>query len=275
MSNLPRLKFALLGLGRLGVIRAQILAFQQPLIELVAVCDTKPGTEKWAAQNLPPSVRHFTDPAECLKHSGAEAILICLHVMCEKPISVDVITTAAVIEKVSSRPDLKFLVPFTRRYDKSYREAKALIKSGELGEVHAVETFMSDVQDPAGNFVAFAAHSGGIFLDMGIHHDSTRICGSQAHSIVSGVSNVEIRDKHGVRKRTVPDAFQLFPETFLADITEFANAVIFDKPLTCQAEDAFEAGKICTALQHSFRPGLPVYFDDDGFPILDAIKNGH
>jgi predicted dehydrogenase len=34
--------------------------------------------------------------------------------------------------------------------DRSYREAKALIESGELGEIHAVETWMSDVQDPAG-----------------------------------------------------------------------------------------------------------------------------
>jgi hypothetical protein len=49
----------------------------------------------------------------------------------------------------------------------------------------------------------------------------------------------------------VPDAFQLFPETFLTDITEFANAGPFDKSVSCLAEDAFEAGKICTALQHS------------------------
>jgi myo-inositol 2-dehydrogenase/D-chiro-inositol 1-dehydrogenase len=80
----------------------------------------------------PPFRQAFSDPTECLKQSGAEAVLICtatathaplimqaidlgLHIMCEKPISVDVMTTAAVIEKVSSRPDLKFLVPFTRR----------------------------------------------------------------------------------------------------------------------------------------------------------------
>lgn len=66
-----------------------------------------------------------------------------------------------------------------------------MIESGELGEVDAVEIWMSDVQDPSGKtnlpslpflnllltvvlvnlgpFVAFAAQSGGIFLDMGIH----------------------------------------------------------------------------------------------------------
>jgi myo-inositol 2-dehydrogenase/D-chiro-inositol 1-dehydrogenase len=102
--------------------------------------------------------------------------------------------------------------------------------------------------------------------------DSTRLNGTKGHAFVSAATNVEIRDKHGVRKRTVPDAFQLFPETFLADITEFANAVVFDTPLTCLAEDAFEAGKICTALQHSYRTGQSVLFDDDGFPILDTIE---
>lgn len=98
------------------------------------------------------------------------------------------------------------------------------------------------------------------------------MCGTKGHAVVSGMSNVEVRDKHGVRKRTVPDAFQLFPETFLADVTEFVNAVLFDKPLACLAEDAFEAGKICTALQHSYRAGQPVYFDENGFPILDDAK---
>ncbi|KAI9146718.1 ATPase [Paramyrothecium foliicola] len=66
MSTVPRLRFALFGLGRLGVIRARILAYQQPLIELVAVCDTKPDTDAWAASNLPPTVRHFKDPEECI-----------------------------------------------------------------------------------------------------------------------------------------------------------------------------------------------------------------
>ncbi|GLA19269.1 hypothetical protein AnigIFM62618_006938 [Aspergillus niger] len=126
-----RVKLALFGLGRLGVLRASILAFQQPRIELVAVCDTKPGTDKWAAENLPPAVKYFSDPQECLNNSGAEAVLVCtataihapfilraldlgLHVMCEKPIFVDIATTQVVIEKSVSRPDLKFFVPFTR-----------------------------------------------------------------------------------------------------------------------------------------------------------------
>jgi myo-inositol 2-dehydrogenase/D-chiro-inositol 1-dehydrogenase len=75
MDTQRRLKLALFGLGRLGAIRARILALS-PRIELVAVCDTKPGTDKWAAANLPPSVKYYADPEECMKNSGAESVLI-------------------------------------------------------------------------------------------------------------------------------------------------------------------------------------------------------
>lgn len=76
MAPQRRLKLALIGLGRLGAIRARILAFQQPRIELVAVCDTKPGSDEWAAANLPPSIKYYADPEDCMKNSGAEAVLI-------------------------------------------------------------------------------------------------------------------------------------------------------------------------------------------------------
>ena len=76
MTTDRRLKLALMGLGRLGAIRAKILVTQQPRIELVAVCDTKPGAGEWAAANLPSSVKFYADPKECMRNSGAEAVLI-------------------------------------------------------------------------------------------------------------------------------------------------------------------------------------------------------
>jgi myo-inositol 2-dehydrogenase/D-chiro-inositol 1-dehydrogenase len=76
MTVQPRLKIVLIGLGRLGALRAKILAFEQPRIELVAVCDTKPEADKWAAANLPPSVQFFADPEECMRNAGAQAVLI-------------------------------------------------------------------------------------------------------------------------------------------------------------------------------------------------------
>ncbi|KAL4799018.1 NAD binding Rossmann fold oxidoreductase [Aspergillus venezuelensis] len=360
MSSAPRLKLALIGLGRLGAIRAKIIAYQQPRIEFVAACDTKPGSEEWVADNLPSSVKFFADPEECMRSSGAEAVLIStatathapliimglelgLHVMCEKPISVDVETTEQVLAKAAEKPHLKFLVPFCRRYDDSYRHAKEMVDSNSLGEIHAVETTCLDQQDPTGFFVTFSAQSGGIFVDMGVHdidigryylnvksnipnpkkqvnrviamgqqavytdlqkygdadngwglvefangkiltthlgrtltngfEGATRICGTKGHSIVNGnstINRVEVRDGHGVRTATTPDAFVLYDRSFINDLKEFTESILDGAQLTCTPEDAYEAAKIATALQFSFRNGAPVYFDEEGQPIMDA-----
>ncbi|KAM0326853.1 hypothetical protein ACHAPQ_007611 [Fusarium lateritium] len=365
----PRLKLCLIGLGRLGALRAKILAFQQPRIELVAVCDTKPGADEWAAANLPSSVQFFPTPEECMKNSGATAVLIStatathapliclaldlgLHVMCEKPISVDILTTQEVVAKSASKPHLKFLLPFSRRYDRSYQVTKQMIRDGQLGDIHAVEASCLDPQDKNAFYVTFSEQSGGIFVDAGIHlidagryfldvdknipnpkkqvnrvvafgqqavygalaqfgdadnawglvefangkvlqtrlsrtitngfEASTRVCGTKGHSVINGnstLNRIEIRDEYGVRTTSTPDAFALYDETFVNDIAEFATAVLQDLPLSCSPDDAYEAGKIACALQHSFRLGEPVYFDEEGQAILKplptkALQNG-
>lgn len=109
---------------------------------------------------------------------------------------------------------------------------------------------------------------------------ATRVCGTKGHSVINGnsaLNRVEIRDSYGVRTASTPDAFALYDKTFIADIVEFAAAVLEDKPLSCSPKDAFEAGKIACALQHSFRTGVPVYFDEEGAPIMKkpSMLNGH
>lgn len=111
------------------------------------------------------------------------------------------------------------------------------------------------------------------------YEGATRVCGTKAHSIIGGnstIDRVEIRDEHGVRTATTPDAFTLYDRSFINDLDEFAGAVLDNGPMTCSPEDAFEASKIVTALQHSFRTGKSVYFDEDGLPIMDktAEVNG-
>ncbi|KAL1893124.1 hypothetical protein Sste5346_006556 [Sporothrix stenoceras] len=361
MTSPRRLRIGLIGLGRLGSIRARILQNNQPRLEFIAACDTKPGAEKWAAENLASTVKFYADPADMMANSGIEAVLIStatathaplilqaldlgLHVMCEKPISIDVITTEEVMAKAASKPNQVFLVPFTKRYDESYQVTKKMLEDGTLGEVHAVETHNSDQQEPNGFFVAFSAMSGGIFVDVGIHdvdiaryfleptkgianpkkqvnrvfavgqqavygalaktrdadngwglvefangkvfqlhvgrtltngyESATRVYGTKALSAINGnsaINRVEVRDQYGVRTQTTPDAFTLYDATFTKDVGEFAAAVLDGSKLTCSAEDAYEAAKIVVALQHSFRLGQAVYFDDEGRPILEAL----
>lgn len=143
-----RLKMGLIGLGRLGSIRANILVHSQPRIDFVAACDSKPGADKWAAENLPSSVKFYADPADMMANSGIEAVLIStatathaplilqaldlgLHVMCEKPISVDVITTEEVMAKTASKPDQVFLIPFNKRCESCLPKNSVLRRCGD------------------------------------------------------------------------------------------------------------------------------------------------
>lgn len=108
---------------------------------------------------------------------------------------------------------------------------------------------------------------------------ATRICGTRGVSIVNGnstVDRVEVRDSYGVRTSTTADAFVLYGKSFLNDLAEFSAAILDNKPLTCDPDDAYEAAKIGTALQYSFRNRVPVYFDDNGNPIMEELQmNGH
>jgi myo-inositol 2-dehydrogenase/D-chiro-inositol 1-dehydrogenase len=107
------------------------------------------------------------------------------------------------------------------------------------------------------------------------YEGATRLCGTKAHSVIGGNSSlnrVEIRDQYGVRTATTPDAFALYDTSFINDLAEFAGGVLDNAPMSCTPEDAFEAAKIVTALQHSFRTRKPVYFDEDGRPIMDTSE---
>ncbi|KIR32978.1 myo-inositol 2-dehydrogenase [Cryptococcus deuterogattii MMRL2647] len=171
-----KLKVAIVGLGRMGSIHATNFAYFVPRAEVVAVCDVRDESLQWAKENLPPKVKGYKDVEEMFKTSGAEATLIVtetsrhaplaelamsygLHVLLEKPISVDVETSRRVVETAKRYPNLKTMVAFVRRFDDSNRELKTLIDSGF--------------------FVKFSATSGGIFTDVGVHDiDQARwMCG--------------------------------------------------------------------------------------------------
>jgi myo-inositol 2-dehydrogenase/D-chiro-inositol 1-dehydrogenase len=53
--------------------------------------------------------------------------------------------------------------------DESYNEAAARIKAGKLGTPYLIKSCTNDKYDSTGRFLAYSKHSGGIFIDCGIH----------------------------------------------------------------------------------------------------------
>ncbi|KAH8661182.1 hypothetical protein BGZ61DRAFT_485530 [Ilyonectria robusta] len=179
------LKIACAGLGRMGKRHALNYLNRTPRAQLVAVFTPDPKEIAWAQENLEPAgVNTFTDYDEMLKFPGLEAVAIAtvtavhaeqaikainaeLHVFSEKPLSTSVEVSQSVVDAAKAKPYLKVLCGFSRRFDKSYRDAYKRVNS--IGGPAIFRSQTCDKLDPSGFFVQYAEFSGGIFVDCTIH----------------------------------------------------------------------------------------------------------
>ena len=118
-----------------------------------------------------------------------------LHVFCEKPPGRDIADIARVIACEKRHPGLKLMYGFNHRYHDSVRDALALMRSGELGEVlnlrgvYGKSVFISYGQRSDWRIHRREA-GGGILLDQGIHMvDLIRLFAGEFEEIHSFISN--------------------------------------------------------------------------------------
>ncbi|KAH7261630.1 hypothetical protein BKA59DRAFT_504683 [Fusarium tricinctum] len=182
-----KLQVGVAGLGRMG--KRHALNFHQnvPRAVLVAVTSPDAGEREWAAENLAPhGVAIYENYSDMISHEGLDAVCVASatavhaeqtnaaiaagkHVLCEKPLGTTVDISQSVVDTAATRPDLKVMCGFSRRFDASYRDAYEKTKSGLIGRPSILRSQTCDVLDPSGFFVAYAQFSGGIFVDCSIH----------------------------------------------------------------------------------------------------------
>ena len=73
------------------------------------------------------------------------------------------------VQKARTKPHLKVMCGFSRRFDESYREAYEKASQGLIGRPSILRSQTCDKHDPSGFFVDYAAWSGGVFVDMSVH----------------------------------------------------------------------------------------------------------
>ncbi|KAL8897343.1 MAG: hypothetical protein Q9192_002623 [Flavoplaca navasiana] len=183
----PKLKVGLSGLGRMGKRHALHFLNRTPRAELVAISTPDDVEIEWAKQHLEPfGVTLYESYEDLLAHNGLEAVVVASitsvhadqaiqamaadkHVLCEKPLSTSVEVSQSVIDAAARRPHLKVMCGFSRRFDASYLDAHTKMTSGLIGTPSIFRSQTCDKLDPSGFFVAYAQHSGGIFVDCSIH----------------------------------------------------------------------------------------------------------
>ncbi|WVQ69659.1 uncharacterized protein L199_007879 [Kwoniella botswanensis] len=180
-----KLRIAILGCGRMGQRHAHNVHHLTPRAELVAVADPAPAAQQWVAENLE-GVKYFSDPEEIFSIPEVDAVIIStitsthapltiraiekgIHVLLEKPISIDVEDSRPVLEAATAHPKVKVMIGFVRRFDTAFNELYKHIGSTQAGQPFLLKSTTQDAYDPSGFFVAYAKASGGIFMDCGIH----------------------------------------------------------------------------------------------------------
>lgn len=182
---MKKLRIGIAGLGRLGKIHAYNLACRVPNTELVAACATSDASLSYAKETLGVTnlYKSFDEFVNC---KDMDAVLICtpsdkhckeielafdkgLHVFTEKPLGVSVEDCKIAEAAVEKHKDLKFMIGFMRRFDKSYAYAKEKIKKGDIGTPYLVKCTSMDAESTIEGTIKYSEHSAGIFLDLGVH----------------------------------------------------------------------------------------------------------
>ena len=182
---MKEVKVGIVGLGRLGSVHAENLAFKIPGCKLVAACSLVEKELEWAKEYLKVDFV-TTDYKKMVDEADIEAVVIVSsspehcwmieyaldagkHVFCDKPLGCSLEECKRAEAAVERHPDKLFFLGFMRRYDPSYAHAKAQIDAGKIGKPYLVKATGLDPEALVESCIQFSKTSGGIFIDAASH----------------------------------------------------------------------------------------------------------
>jgi myo-inositol 2-dehydrogenase / D-chiro-inositol 1-dehydrogenase len=178
---LSKLRFGVVGVGRIGKIHIENLVNRIPGAEVVAVCDVAAGELAAIAARFG-IARTFANYRELLDLDEIDAVVICSstdthqqmivdaaargkQIFCEKPIDLSIEKVQAANEE-ASRCGVRMMVGFNRRFDPNFLKVRETIAAGRVGQPQMLRITSRDPAPPPEEYIRT---SGGIFMDMAIH----------------------------------------------------------------------------------------------------------
>ena len=173
----------LLGYGAIAHEHAAAVASTNGL-RLAAVCDLSPDRREAASREF--AVRTYSQQEELFNDPGvglvvvgtppsahAPAVLAALragkHVVCEKPFTLRAVEADRMIDEARSR-GLALTVYQSRRWDPDYIAMRTAIRSGSIGELFYMESFIGGFEHPCDFWHSHEPISGGTIYDWGSHY---------------------------------------------------------------------------------------------------------
>ncbi len=176
-----KVRFAILGAGRIGQVHAENLTRHIQEAEVVAIADVVREAAEQTARRFG-IAQASGNPAEIFSRDDIDAVAICSstathadfilqaaragkHAFCEKPIALNLPAVDAALAAVAEG-GTKLQIGFNRRFDPNFRGVRDAVRNGEVGAPYLVQITS---RDPAPPPLSYVRESGGLFLDMMIH----------------------------------------------------------------------------------------------------------
>lgn len=178
---LTPLKLAVVGVGRMGQLHARVLS-EIDEVDVVAIVDSRFEAAERLSREL--DVMSYPDLDSALAHEGVEALLIAtptpthptlvrtalgagIHVLCEKPLSLD-LSEGSELGELADRSNLVLQIGFWRRFSAPWVAARKALEAGAIGEPVMIRLSQWDANPPPPEFCDPAV-SGGLAIDCGVH----------------------------------------------------------------------------------------------------------
>ena len=191
-------RFGLVGAGRMGRTHLRALAASD-FVRVVAVTDPVASVR---VELDAPGLAVHADLDAMLRAGGIDGVLVAapsdrhlaivsrvaaakLPILCEKPCGLKSVDASKAAD-IAAAHRIPLQIAYWRRYVPVLRGLRDRIAAGELGKLYFVACYQWDAAPPSS---AFRAHSGGIFVDMGVHEfDQIRWLTGQEFSRVHAVA---------------------------------------------------------------------------------------
>jgi myo-inositol 2-dehydrogenase/D-chiro-inositol 1-dehydrogenase len=171
------MRVGVLGLGRMGARRAQLLA-RHPAVDELLVSNRAEARGRELAAALDAEWSPVAEALEARLDAAVVATATATHgelvarlvgrgvpVLCEKPLAVSVSESRRLAELVDDA-GVPVQMGFQRRHDPGYRAAHRAIASGALGTLYSLRLAAHDADPSPEDYIPT---SGGIFRDMHVH----------------------------------------------------------------------------------------------------------
>lgn len=184
---MKKLRVGIIGCGRISVMH---FASAQALdkAELVACCDIKADRAMHMASEF--GIKAYSDYREMIEAEKLDVVHICLphylhvpvsmyamergiHVICEKPMSVDYDSAVEAVE-CAEKNNVQYGIIFQCRYNSSVQFVKKTIKSGKLGKIISARSVLTWAR-PDSYYAesdwkgTWDKEGGGVVIDQAIH----------------------------------------------------------------------------------------------------------